>query len=75
MSDSVKLIAVLAAIPVLIFSLYGFLATFEPVGLEEVITGSRMLQRVICGGALFASLGFMAWLAVSHCLPRWRSIH
>jgi len=74
MSDSGKLIAVFAVIPILIFSLFGFLATFEPVPLDEAMTGWRILQRVICGGALFGSLAFMVWLTGPRWLERWRSI-
>ena len=74
MSDSGKLLAVLAVIPVLIFSLYGFMATFEPPPVEEAMTGWRGLQRVICGSALLGSLAFLAWLAGSSWFERWRSI-
>lgn len=72
MSDSSKLISILVVIPVLIFSLYGFLATFEAVPFEESVTGWRTFQRVVCGGAMLGALGFMAWLAMPRLLPWWR---
>ena len=72
--DSVKLFSALAVIPILIFSLYGFLATFEAVPLDEAVTSWRMVQRVICGAALLASFCFMGWLAFPSRFPGWRSV-
>ena len=64
MSDSTKLVLVLAAIPVLIFSLFGFIGTFHAMDLEEMAPATTLAWRTVYGAALLGSLGLMAWSIV-----------
>ena len=69
MSDSGKLLSVLALTPVLIFSVFGFLATFEPVSVDEIAGAGPWLQRVLCAGLALGSLALMGRLASQRCRP------
>jgi hypothetical protein len=63
MNDSLKLLVVFALIPVLMFSMFGFVATFQATAVEEGAGVGRLMQRMCCGMLVVCCLAAMARLA------------